>query len=122
MFNSHVSRRKMLRILKGSAAVLTCAAIAPSILSGCQKKSTTDHKENLENLPIDCPDTDNLGQEVLAQRKLLNYVDTSSIPTRTCSNCKLYTNPSSSSHCGGCQVLPGPVHPRGYCSSWYYRM
>jgi hypothetical protein len=123
-----ISRREMLqRVLQTTAAGVLCSVIGPSLLSSCDKKSptkkelATEGKEQ-EQLPDSCADQDKLTPQELAIRKNLKYVDQTPISTRTCSNCKLYTNPAPNNFCGGCKILPGPVHPKGYCNSWYARM
>lgn len=50
-------------------------------------------------------------------RSGLAYVDETPIPAQHCANCRFYQAPAASP-CGGCQVLPGPVSPGGYCRTW----
>lgn len=130
MINSPISRRKILGLLKGTAALTACSIIAPTILSGCQKRQPHDQGNNINDInatlpsPPDndlCPTDNTLSEEEKARRKNLNYSDQTKIPTRTCDNCKLY-KALAASRCGECTVVPGPIHPKGWCSSWYYRM
>jgi hypothetical protein len=123
MLNTPFSRRELLAILKGTAALGAAAIIAPSLFTGCQKKPeemSDDVQGNTDNNFTVCP-PQNLSPEQIARRQNLKYVDESPIRTRTCANCKLYVA-AAKSQCGGCTVVPGLVHPKGWCSSWYYRM
>jgi hypothetical protein len=45
----------------------------------------------------------------------LGYEDFSREAGKTCVKCSQYTEPPAADQCGGCKVLPGPVHPNGYC-------
>lgn len=127
MINTPISRRKILGLLKGTAALTACSFLAPTIMSSCQKGQSKDLGNNNNNnndakiATLPCPTDENLTEEQKARRINLKYMEQSDIRTRTCDNCKLYTAPTNS-HCGGCTVVPGPIHPKGWCSSWYYRM
>lgn len=48
-------------------------------------------------------------------RKTLQYVDRTPIPSEPCNHCVQWIAPDDSSKCGGCKIMKGPVHPRGYC-------
>lgn len=39
-------------------------------------------------------------------------------PDKICANCQLYVPAESPDQCGGCQLIKGPIHPNGYCTSW----
>ncbi|MCA9507854.1 MAG: high-potential iron-sulfur protein [Myxococcales bacterium] len=118
-------RRKFLNLLKGATVFSAGLALVPTFLSACKRNQSkaTDKNEqiNAKNDTITCQ-TINMSDEQKARRKNLRYTDNTPIKTRTCDNCKLYTLPTSASECGGCTVVPGPIHPKGWCSSWYYRM
>jgi hypothetical protein len=116
-----ISRRKM---LKATAGVLALGSVVPAILSSCKKTQTqsleTNNKEE-QGLKA-CVPAKELNQEQEAIRKNLRYVDETPVSSRTCDNCRLYTMPQGQDVCGGCQIVPGPIHPKGYCISWLARM
>lgn len=118
-----ISRRSVLKkTLSMGVGIASFSALSQLILS-CERKNPGD-QENSPHLLVDkpCPIDTNLSAQDLERRNTLKYVDQTPISTRTCDNCKLYTYPSKDSHCGGCKVLPGPIHPKGFCNSWYARM
>lgn len=86
----------------------------------CKKNSQATDKP-LEGMD---PKKDNLAldESVKNIRSALKYVDKSPIPIRTCDNCKLFIKPLQNSSYGGCQVIPGPIVPKGYCISWVHLM
>jgi hypothetical protein len=58
------------------------------------------------------------GVQGAAQRKQLKYVSVSKMKGKTCSNCTLFKAGKTASATGGCQVIPGPISPKGYCTAW----
>src|SRR5262245_40770021 len=50
-------------------------------------------------------------------RDSLHYTAASPDPAKPCSACALYTGQSSSA-CGQCQIMSGPVDEKGHCDSW----
>lgn len=64
-----------------------------------------------------CTDTTGLAPMDVQMRTSLGYVDRSPQPAKTCDNCLQY-KAAGENQCGGCNVLKGPVHPKGYCNSW----
>jgi hypothetical protein len=67
---------------------------------------------------LTCTDTSGLTDAEKKTRESLKYVDKSPKPDQNCKNCKLYTEPKNEGECGGCTVVAGPIHPKGYCISW----
>jgi hypothetical protein len=118
------SRRNFLKkSIKGSLGLFVFSGLANTVLSSCKKNQPQNGPlENANKEAFSCPDSDKVSADDRVRRANLKYVDKSPIPSRTCDNCKLYTLPKDSSPCGGCKVLPGPIHPKGYCQSWYYLM
>lgn len=117
-----ISRRNLLR---GAGGLLAFSALGTGLLA-CQKschkeEASTNAKEDFD-LPLSCEGSDQVSEDQKAIRVALRYADASPISTRTCDNCKLYTDPAPNVTCGGCKVVPGPIHPKGWCSSWYARM
>jgi hypothetical protein len=52
-------------------------------------------------------------------RVTLKYVAVTPEPEKRCDNCKFWTAPEGGNPCGGCQLIKGPIHPGGYCTSWF---
>ena len=51
-------------------------------------------------------------------RKALQYVDASPVENKPCKGCQFFVKPEKEGTCGGCKVVPGPIHPEGYCTAW----
>jgi len=64
-----------------------------------------------------CTDTAGLTAAERTVRTSLGYVDQSLEAAKVCEGCQLY-QPAGPDGCGGCLVVKGPIHPRGYCTSW----
>lgn len=67
---------------------------------------------------LSCTDTSGLSQQQISVRESLKYTDSSPKPDQQCDNCNLYKEPAKEGTCGGCQTVPGPIHPKGWCSAW----
>lgn len=65
-----------------------------------------------------CTDVSNLTEQQKQTRKALQYVDDSPHADKRCNNCELFAPPAEGQACGTCQVVPGPIHPQGYCTAW----
>ncbi len=65
--------------------------------------------------PQSCTDVSKLTEAEKSTRTTLGYEDFSREAGKTCMKCSQYTDPPAADQCGGCKVLPGPVHPNGYC-------
>jgi hypothetical protein len=94
-----VSRRHL--ILLG-ASTLTLLASA-----SCMKKE-----------PSSCTDVSGLSPAEVGVRTSLEYQDHSPHPDKRCDNCMQYTVAPAADQCGGCKVMKGPIHPKGYCKVW----
>jgi hypothetical protein len=117
------SRRDMLLTsLKGAASLAIGAVLAP--LVSCQKSVTKDDfagAQAKKDVPTTCPEQP-LSDQDRSVRAALKYVDSSPNPQRNCENCKVYKLPPAGASCGGCQIIPGQIHPQGYCVSWIARL
>lgn len=65
-----------------------------------------------------CDDTSGLKESQIKVRKSLKYVDKSEKEGQYCDNCQYWQPEKKDGQCGGCQVVPGPIHPKGWCTSW----
>jgi len=68
-----------------------------------------------KKVPPTCP-PGNLGKDELAVRATLGYVDQTPDPGKPCVRCVQYIPATGGSHCGGCKIMKGPIHPNGYCT------
>lgn len=69
-----------------------------------------------------CCDPAALSDEDRQQRGALGYVESSPVPGQDCAGCHQFIAAPSpgpprplDGACGGCRLLKGPIHPRGYC-------
>jgi len=65
-----------------------------------------------------CNDVSGLSDADKALRTTNQYADVTPEKDKTCDNCQLYKLPAGGADCGGCQVLKGPVAPKGWCKLW----
>ena len=66
-----------------------------------------------------CSDLSGLTSKEIQKRKALGYVSDSPRPSQVCANCQLWIAPEQEGQpCGGCILIQGPIHPKGYCNSW----
>jgi hypothetical protein len=107
-----LSRRGFLR--RVGAAGLAGLGLSP-LLTGCGGGDDTQKT-------LDCTDLSRLSaakkKRRTQMRNSLNYQSDSPTENKTCSNCNLWQEPKSGAQCGGCQLIPGPINPNGYCTSW----
>lgn len=96
-------QRTRREILRGAGAALLLPVL-PAFVVGCKKD-------------LACTDTTGLAPEKVALRTTMEYVDATPNPTKTCANCQLF-KPAAPDACGECSLVPGPIHPKGYCKSW----
>lgn len=67
---------------------------------------------------LDCTDTSGLTEQEITTRMNSKYVDETPIAGKVCDNCIQWEPPKEEGTCGGCKVIAGPVHPKGYCNLW----
>ncbi len=97
-----MTRREALRL----TVLFGAAASAPAMLAvGCGKKE------------LSCTDTAGLAPADANLRGQLGYVDKSTEAEKNCANCQFY-KPAAPDACGGCNLMKGPINPKGYCKSW----
>ncbi len=68
--------------------------------------------------PAFCNDTSGLSSDQQNTRATLGYEDSSDQPGKNCAKCSQYLAPPKMDQCGKCKVLPGAVHPNGYCRAF----
>jgi hypothetical protein len=112
------SRRAFLQTMSFAAAA------AASLFASCRSEAADEagtaamNVASGEGAAFSCTDVSNLTKEQIQTRKALQYVDASPHAEKRCNGCQLFEPPGDSEECGGCQVVPGPIHPKGYCTSW----
>jgi hypothetical protein len=119
MSDDKLNRRDFFR----RAAVLgAVAAGAGSFLSACERPEPSDPSATDQQAAapddLNCEDTEGLEEQQISVRESLNYTDETPKPEQTCDNCSLYTQPEQPGTCGGCTTVPGPIHPKGWCTAW----
>src|SRR5688500_11970024 len=104
MRDDKLSRRRALQVLGAVPAV----AAAGSLLAACGKKTEPDS----------CNDVSALSEPEKMGRTALQYVDRSPHADKRCELCNLFIAPKDPASCGGCQVVKGTIHPKGYCTAF----
>lgn len=105
MRDDKVSRRTAVRAL--GLLPLLGVAVAGT-LAACGKKTEPDS----------CSDVNGLSDAEKSARSALQYADRSPQANKRCEICALYQPASEASQCGGCQIVKGPIHPKGYCTAF----
>jgi hypothetical protein len=104
MGETKLSRRATLQIL-GAAPVLS------ALVAACAKKE-----------PDSCQDVAGLSEPEKVARTALQYADRSPQAAKQCQGCQLFQPAAEASQCGSCQVVKGPIHPKGYCTAWVQKV
>jgi hypothetical protein len=118
--NERITRKEfLLRCALTGAAVLG----GGSVLAGCGGGDNGDSGQQAASKSTaaadPCGDTTGLTETDLQMRTNLKYVAVSTEEGKNCANCKFYVADQFGEQCGGCELFKGPVHPEGYCSSWF---
>jgi hypothetical protein len=109
------------------------AGTGGSLLAGCGKKeesaetaqTSARRPQATETAPEaatgdPCADVSGLTEMELKMRKeTLKYVAATPDPEKRCDNCKFWVPAETGGACGACQLIKGPIHPNGYCTSWF---
>ncbi|HJK94606.1 MAG TPA: high-potential iron-sulfur protein [Polyangiaceae bacterium LLY-WYZ-15_(1-7)] len=113
MKDSKLTRRDVLR----GVLTLTVVGTAGATLVGCGGEEGGGSGGGSDELS--CTDTSGLEPAAVQTRNSLAYVDASPHgAAKNCTNCQFYEAAPSAGQCGGCTIVPGPIHPEGYCNSW----
>jgi hypothetical protein len=99
-------RREPQRTLPRRLLIVEGASLLGLLAAGCQKG------------PSFCNDVSSLSADQQTSRNTLGYEETSHEPGKNCAKCNQYLPPPSAEQCGHCKVLPGSVHPNGYCRAF----
>lgn len=93
---------------RATLSLFAATPVLAGVLSACGKKTEPDS----------CMDVTGLSDADKASRSALQYVDRSPDVAKVCNVCQFYQAPADVVQCGGCQLIKGPVHPRGSCSGF----
>ena len=101
MRENQPTRRAMLKLF----AAVPCAS---ALLVACGKKTEPDS----------CTDLAGLSDADKTSRSALQYTDRSPQPDKQCEKCNFWRPPTDPAQCGSCQLVKGPIHPKGYCTAF----
>lgn len=118
METKSTSRRDFLKRLSAAGVIGLGASSVLSACGGGESSSETAAPAEAPEAAAGCMDTSGLTEQEVAMRTQLQYVDSSPDPAKLCDNCALFLTPQEGSACGGCNLLKGPIAPKGYCISW----
>lgn len=110
MADKELTRRGFL-LRVGATAVL----VGGVVLSGRRRALAA---QPVPDEDISCTDTSGLSEQQVQTRKALKYTDNAPKPAQICENCQHYQPATDPKACGRCAVVPGPVHPQGWCTAW----
>ncbi len=124
---SDMTRKEFLNVLLFGLA----AGTAGGILASCAKKEEAAKAPPAASRPQAtpkpaaadaCSDLSGLTElDIKMRNETLKYVTTSPDPAKRCDNCKFWVAEAEGQPCGTCTLVKGPIHPAGYCISWFTR-
>ncbi len=123
MEDKRVTRRDfLLRVGALGLAGLGGSALLSACGGGQQQSDASSESGTSASAELTCTDVSGLTPEEIQMRESLQYTDRSPYPDKICANCQLYIPAESPNQCGGCQLIKGPIHPDGYCTSWVQKV
>ena len=124
---NEMNRKEFLRLVFLGLA----AGAGGSLLASCGSKEETSQTETsggAQKTPSrpaaadPCADVTGLTDAELTMRnETLKYIPVSADPDKRCDNCKFWKPSESGEFCGSCELIKGPINPKGYCVSWFTR-
>ncbi len=109
-----LSRRGFIK--KTSFALFSFVGIY--FLSSCGNNNSQAEDEKRETPKNDPCSGDNLTEAEKTSRDQFEYVAETPYPEKRCDKCTLWIEPEEEEFCGGCQIIKGPINPKGYCNQW----
>ena len=102
-----ITRRELLR----RSAAFGAAGVGLTVIGPAALGCGGDDK-------LRCNDISGLTPAQQSTRSSLGYVEQSPHGAqKNCANCNFFTA-GGEKQCGSCTLVPGPIHPEGYCNSW----
>lgn len=106
------------QFLERAALMVAVAGVSP-VLAGCDDRGGESGGSQAESAgELDCSDVSGLNEAERLTRNGLQYVERSEKADQSCLNCMQWLTPESPGECGLCSLVPGPIHPAGWCLSW----
>lgn len=110
---------------KRAAILGALAAGGASVLAACDNKDAGGGAAKAPEAKagagagdeLNCMSTEGLEPAQISVRESLAYVDKTEKPDQDCTNC-MHWKPEGDDECGGCAIVPGPIHPKGWCTGW----
>lgn len=101
-------------------AVVGTAVVGAAGLAACNGGDSTSTDGGAGTAALACDDVSALTEDEKTTRTSLAYVDASVTEGKDCTNCQQFQPDAANAAgaCGKCLVVPGPINPKGYCSSW----
>jgi hypothetical protein len=120
MSDNTVTRRQFIQ----RVAILGAAVGVAPILAACGKDADDAAKPAVGAAtgPLDCSDVSKLTDAEKKTRTDLQYVEASVKPDQNCTNCQQHTAGADANTCGTCTLVPGPINPNGWCSTWVLKV
>ena len=109
MTTNNSSRRDF---LKSALSIGALSIGAGAALTACGKE------KKAEAAASGCNDVTGLSEADKTMRTTNAYADVSTKADQDCVGCQLYKPAAAGAACGGCQVLKGPIAPKGWCKLW----
>lgn len=107
-----LARRRFLGNLLGAGGLVAAGGLLGRFAIA-QQEPPSDMR------PLDQPcETGDLQPDQKQIRDSLQYTDQTPREGQWCWNCRYYTQAAQAQGCGGCTIVPGPIHPQGWCSAW----
>jgi len=122
MENKRVTRRDFLVRMGALGLVGLGGSTLLSACGGQQQQQPAQQDMSGTTAEFSCMDVSGLTPEEIQMRESLQYTDHSPEPGKYCYNCQLYVPAPGPNQCGGCQLIKGPIHPNGYCTSWVQKV
>ena len=99
----------------GGSAVLSSCSGDKDGGSAPVAKASTEAPKAAAATGDPCGDLSGLSEVDIKTRENLKYSATSADPKKECTLCNFWIDGTP---CGGCQIIKGPIHPKGTCNSF----
>jgi len=99
------------------------AMSASTLISACggaeAPKADTMADKAMKPAADPCADLTGLTDQEKSTRDALGYIAKTEKPEQVCTNCNFWQPQVGEAPCGGCTLMKGPIHPDGWCKSWF---
>jgi len=108
-----------LGVVGGSALISSCGGGGKEEATEAANRPQQSQSAATSAAADPCSDVSALTDTELTMRETLKYAAQTSDPAKLCDNCKFWQPPTDGGPCGTCQLIKGPITPKGYCTSWF---